>query len=316
MFYPICTFSEAQSTRIDSLTFNKNLDPEIYHSYLREINQIALTNQIRQVDLVLAGDIFEITRSAFWFDGPYRPYVDNRDVEPGSPLEAKILQILDAIANEDKVKGTLLLFRTLEERFDVDVRLHYLVGNHDRLLNATPELRRKARALLGVGGGDLPLDHQFIYRDGKEKSFCLVRHGHEYDPMNFSVDTHALDVIPTVFSEDIYGNAPLGDITTIEFGAALPYYFIEHYGEDRIISNPILMALYQRLMDLTMSGQPQLCSRIFSQHPVFPKNRHGSLCVLVSRKRSMLYHRLTWFLGKLRRTLRLRRANVYYWKVF
>ncbi len=58
-------FSEAQSTRIDSLTFNKNLDPEIYHSYLREINQIALTNQISQVDLVLAGDIFEITGPHF-----------------------------------------------------------------------------------------------------------------------------------------------------------------------------------------------------------------------------------------------------------
>jgi hypothetical protein len=56
-------------------------------------------------------------------------------------------------------------------------------------------------------------------------------------------------VIPTEFSEEIYGNAPLGDITTIEFGAALPFYFVEHYGEDRIISNPILMALYQRLMD-------------------------------------------------------------------
>ncbi|QRN83688.1 metallophosphoesterase [Chloroflexota bacterium] len=242
-------FSEAQSTRIGNLTFNKNLDPEIYRAYLREINQIALSNQIRQVDLVLAGDIFEITRSAIWFDGPYRPYVDNRDVEPGSPLEAKILQILDAIAVEDKVKETLLLFRTLEERFDVDVRLHYVVGNHDRLLNATPELRRKARALLGVGGGDLPLIHQFIYQDEEEKSFCLVRHGHEYDPMNFSVDTHALEVIPTEFSEDIYGNAPLGDIITIEFGAALPNYFVEHYGEERIISNPILMALYQRLMD-------------------------------------------------------------------
>ncbi len=144
-------FSEAQSTRIDSLTFNKNLDPEIYHSYLREINQIALTNKIRQVDLVLAGDIFEITRSAFWFDGPYRPYVDNRDVEPGSPLEAKILQILDAIANEDKVKGTLLLFRTLEERFDVDVRLHYLVGNHDRLVECHSRAAAESQSAIGCG---------------------------------------------------------------------------------------------------------------------------------------------------------------------
>ena len=241
--------SEAQSTRIDDLTFNKNLNAEIYNSYLHEINQIALSNRIQHVDLVLAGDIFEINRSAFWFDGPHRPYIDNRDVESGSQIEAKILQILDVIAVEDKVMETLQLFRSIREGSDVDIQLHYLVGNHDRLLNATPELRQKARELLGVGGDDLLLDHQYIYRDGAEKPFCLVRHGHEYDPMNFSVDTHALEVIPTEFSEEVYGNAPLGDINTIEFGAALPFYFVEHYGEDRIISNPILMALYQRLMD-------------------------------------------------------------------
>ena len=266
-------FSEAQSTRIDSLTFNKNLDAEIYNSYLREINQIALSNKIQHVDLVLAGDIFEINRSTIWFEGPYRPYVDNRAVEPGSPLEAKTLQILDAIAVEDKVRETLLLFQTIEERFDVELTLHYLPGNHDRLLNATPELRRKTRELLGVNGGDLPMDHQFIYRDDAGKSFCLVRHGHEYDPMNFSLDTHALEVIPTEFPEEIYGNAPLGDIITIELGAALPFYFVEHYGEERIISNPILMALYQRLMDFDdVRPNSALLSYLFAT-PGVPKKQ-------------------------------------------
>ena len=102
-------FSETQSTRIGDLTFNKNLPAEIYKSYLSEINQIAVSNQIKQVDLVLAGDIFEITRSSLWFEGPHRPYVDNREVTPGSPWEAKTLQILDAIATEDKVMETLHL---------------------------------------------------------------------------------------------------------------------------------------------------------------------------------------------------------------
>lgn len=242
-------FSEAQSTRVGDLTFNRNLPADIYQSYLSEINLIAVSNQIRQVDLVLAGDIFEINRSALWFEGPQRPYVDNQEVEPGSPWETKSLQILDAIAAEDKVRETLLLFRSIQERFDVEVRVHYIPGNHDRLINATPALRMKARELLGTVGGDLLFDHQFIYRDQEGNPFCLTRHGHEYDPMNFSADTHALEVIPTEFSEEVYGNAPLGDITTIEFGAALPYYFVDRYGADRILGDPILMALYQRLMD-------------------------------------------------------------------
>ena len=242
-------FSEAQSTRIGDLTFNRNLPADIYQSFLSEINQVAVSNHLQQVDIVLAGDIFEINRSALWFEGEHRPYVDNDEVDPGSPWEAKILQILDAIATEEKVGETLQLFRSIQERFDVEVRLHYILGNHDRLLNATPALRAQARMLLGMSGQGALLDHQFIYWDQDGKPFCLVRHGHEYDPMNFSVDTHALDVIPTEFSEAVYGNAPLGDITTIEFGAALPFYFVEHYGVDKILSNPILMALYHRLMD-------------------------------------------------------------------
>ena len=242
-------FSEAQSTRIGDLIFNKNLPADIYESYLSEINLIAVSNQLQNVDLVLAGDIFELNRSALWFDGPERPYVNNAEVLPGSPHEKKLLEIMDVIANEDKVRQTLTLFRSLEERFDGDVSLHYVLGNHDRLINATPALRQKARELLGIAGGDAPFEHHFIYRDMSGNPFCLVRHGHEYDPMNFSVDINSLEEIPTEFPDEVYGNAPLGDIITIELGVALPYYFVEYYGVEKILTNPILKALYQRLMD-------------------------------------------------------------------
>ncbi len=242
-------FSEAQSSRLGELAFNKNLPAETYQAYLVEISQIALANQVDQVDIVLAGDIFEINRSGIWLQGPERPYRDNADIAPGSPWEKIILTILDAIAQEDKVRQTLDLFRSLEAYFEMPVKLHYLLGNHDRLVNATPETRARARALLGLDGGDLPLEHHFIYRNDAGQSFCLVRHGHEYDPMNFSVDTHEMKPIPTEFPEEVYDQAPLGDITTIEFGSALPAYFLAEYGEARILGDPVLMALYERLME-------------------------------------------------------------------
>ncbi len=241
-------FSETQSSKIGDLTFNRNLPAEIYDSYLTELNQIAVANQIKKLDLVLAGDIFEITRSGIWLEGSHRPYRDNDEIMPGSPWETSILQILEAISVEDKVRETLELFRTIRNRFDVEVDLHYLLGNHDRLINATPETRKKARSLLNLPGEDIPLDHQFIFRTHGGQSFCLVRHGHEYDPMNFSVDTHGMKIIPTEFPEKEYGRSPLGDIITIEFGAALPRYFVETYGEYEILQNPILKALYERLM--------------------------------------------------------------------
>ncbi|HCU57469.1 MAG TPA: hypothetical protein DF984_04470 [Anaerolineaceae bacterium] len=241
-------FSEAQSTKIGDLRFNKNLPVETYQAYFSELNQIAVSNQIPKLDLVLAGDILELSRSAFWFESGERPYQDNEAIEPGSLTEATILKIIDAITREEKVAETLALFRQIKGLFAVDVELHYILGNHDRLINATPQIRSRVRELFGLPGGDTLFDHQFLFRTGDGTAFCLVRHGHEYDPMNFSVDTHAMEVIPTEFPETVYGTASLGDITTIEFGAALPYYFIAEYGEEAIQQDPILMALYERLM--------------------------------------------------------------------
>jgi UDP-2,3-diacylglucosamine pyrophosphatase LpxH len=265
-------FSEAQSNRIGTLTFNKNLPAEIYESYLLELNRIAVANQIKKLELVLAGDIFEISRSGIWLEGAHRPYRDNAEIMTGSPWETNILRILDAISVEDKVQDTLEIFRTIRSRFDVEVDLHYLLGNHDRLINATPETRKKARSLFNLPGGDIPLDHQYIFRDHTGRSFCLVRHGHEYDPMNFSLDTHIMKVIPTEFPEEDYGRSPLGDITTIEFGAALPYYFVDKYGEYEILNNPILMALFERLMAFDdVRPTTALLAYLFSTPGVYKK---------------------------------------------
>lgn len=240
--------SEAQSTKIGDLKFNKNLPVEIYQAYLNEIKQVAVSNGIKKVDLVLAGDILEINRSGFWFENDVRPYQDNDDIQPGSSAEATILRIIEAISREENVKETLSLFRDIQSHYDVEISLSYLLGNHDRLVNATPKIRETVRTLFGLSGGDLPFDHQFIGRNEDGSPFCLVRHGHEYDPMNFSLDTHELEVIPAEFPEKVYGAATLGDITSVEFGAALPYYFVKEYGEEQILGNPILMALYERLM--------------------------------------------------------------------
>jgi hypothetical protein len=95
-------FSEAQSTKIGDLRFNKNLPVETYQAYFSELNQIAVSNQIPKLDLVLAGDILELSRSAFWFESGERPYQDNEAIEPGSLTEATILKIIDAIPGKKK----------------------------------------------------------------------------------------------------------------------------------------------------------------------------------------------------------------------
>jgi UDP-2,3-diacylglucosamine pyrophosphatase LpxH len=242
-------FSEAQSTQIGQHRFNRNLPPEAYQAYFSELNQYAKANQIDKIDLVLAGDVLEISRSGIWLEGDCRPYINNQDVQPGSDVEAVILKILDAIENEDKVAETLVAFRNRQEYFEMDVELHLILGNHDRLANATPATRDKVRVMFGINGTSRRIDNYRIFYDDRGKPFCLVRHGHEYDPTNFSLNVRKKETIPTGFSIEAYDKAVLGDITTSEFGAALSQLFRQEYGEETILGSKKRMALYQRLME-------------------------------------------------------------------
>ncbi len=242
-------FSEAQSTQIGEHRFNRNLPPEAYQAYFSEINQFAKANQVEKIDLVLAGDTLEISRSGIWLESEHRPYINNQAVKPGSELEAVILKILDTIAQEEKVRETLAIFRNLRSLFEMDVQLHLILGNHDRLANATSETRRRVRGMFGLADSSDRIENFHVFTDDAGNPFCLVRHGHEYDPTNFSINVRKMDTIPTTFPEEAYDRAVLGDITTSEFGAALSQLFLLDQGEENILNSRKRMALYQRLME-------------------------------------------------------------------
>jgi hypothetical protein len=242
-------FSETKSSQIGQHRFTRNLRPETYLAYFNEINTFAVANNIQKVDLVLAGDILEISRSAIWLEGKDRPYIDNQAVEPGTDAEVTILKILQAISEDEHVSATLDLFVNLQDYFDMPVKTHLILGNHDRLANASPIIRAKVRELFGLEGGTALFDHHLLLKDRQARPFCLVRHGHEYDRTNFAVDVLERDSIPTIIPESIYGQSSLGDITTIEFGASLPWLFVRKYGEEKILSDPTMLAIYQRLME-------------------------------------------------------------------
>ena len=242
-------FSEAQSNQIGSHRFNRNLPVEAFRAYFSEVNQFAIANRVALIDLILAGDIFEISRSAMWLEGDDRPYINNEDVLPGSNAERTILKIIEAISREEKVAETLVLFRNIQQQFNTEIRVHLIPGNHDRLINATPDIRKTIREKLGLDGGAQAFDHRLLVKDWRDDPFCLVRHGHEYDPTNFPLNTHQMEVIPLDLPAEAYGKGVLGDIMTTEFGASLTQYFKEEYGEEAILADEKLMALYQRLAE-------------------------------------------------------------------
>jgi len=63
--------AEAGSNALRNIRFDNNLPASVYRVYFDEIADFIHENHINKVDLVLAGDIFEVTRSALWLEMGY-----------------------------------------------------------------------------------------------------------------------------------------------------------------------------------------------------------------------------------------------------
>ncbi len=241
-------FADSSSLAIGGHYFNHNLPPEVYRAFFSEILEFIRNENIEDIDLVLAGDIFEVTRSALWLKDRLRPYAHNDDVTEGSELEGRINEIMDAIAADQRVAATLDIFRNLTVQLRRPVRIHYIPGNHDRLLNASRRIRNRTRSFLGMVPSDLPFENQYLHRTNGETKI-LIRHGHEYDAANFGADVRLWPEIPTLIDKMYYDRPCFGDIVTTEIAAKLPILFKEYYTEKDILVDKDLSVMFQRLID-------------------------------------------------------------------
>ncbi|MGC2697124.1 MAG: hypothetical protein WA738_15165 [Candidatus Angelobacter sp.] len=238
------------------LIFRRNLDPRAYCNFIAQMAEQMQRRRLHTFDLVIAGDLFDFNRTVLWFRDDLRPYMPLPKIGPH--LEAKLLNILEAIAVEPPVQQALEAFRLLARgRYRLDksqggkehdfpakrINIHYLTGNHDRLSNATRAVRKRVRELIGLKG-DALFPHTFLAKDPA----VLVRHGHEYDANNFSIDPAKLKSIPEKFPEKAYDEANFGDFITIDVAARLPFLLRRKYGDQQILADKVMSNLYLRLL--------------------------------------------------------------------
>jgi len=180
-------------------------------------------------------------------------------------LEAKVLQILNAIEAQDQNPGpgeepgvhdVLQVFRKLgaeqkffdgekDAGFPVPATIHYLPGNHDRLCNGSERIRARVREILGMQGGGGRFDNQILMPDPP----VLIRHGHEYEFANFSVDNTKLKPFPVRLPPAHYDAPALGDFITVQVASRLPVLFRERHGDAKILGTPLLQHVYDRLIE-------------------------------------------------------------------
>src|SRR5262245_55320998 len=125
----------------------------------------------RPAELCFVGDLFDIVRSPTWLETSRRPYH-----EPNADTLAVVDRIVTGIIEREK--GFFEAIRSRAEAGELTV--HYVLGNHDRLLAFSAAARRAVwRALTGEDR-DIEFPVERVFPEHRVLAF----HGHVGDPIN------------------------------------------------------------------------------------------------------------------------------------
>ena len=182
------------------------------------------SNTIKEIKIVLLGDVFDLLRTEKWF-----PYNENErpwgNDEAG--IEKNANEIMSAILAHPENNNT---FQTIRDRLnglkedcqkiaqcqlESAPRLFYLPGNHDRLANKYSSLRVEVCKCLGIPRTQHNPAEPFPHEYEDLPYGVFARHGHEFDIFNY--ESGASYTLPD------YERVPIGDPITTELVARLPY---------------------------------------------------------------------------------------------
>ena len=157
----------------------------------------------RPAELVVVGDMFDLVRSPSWFEGRARPY-------HGATVNT-VVKNVEQIVTETLVREAGF-FDAIRSRVQAgELNLHYVVGNHDRLLMTAPAAQR-AISRAATGGEGLEFHKELEFPDHG----VLAYHGNKGDPLNASPD----------------GDATIGDAIGSELILKFPRKLRALVGED------------------------------------------------------------------------------------
>ncbi|MBS1826481.1 MAG: hypothetical protein JST93_14280 [Acidobacteria bacterium] len=168
-------------------------------SELRRICANAAERGVRQIQILLLGDILELLKSDTWLAGGATKTLKPWDRDRASELDLAVAAVTERIFHTNEEVFFAPLRKLLNE---YPAALHYVYGNHDALLRthgdtARAFLQSRFPELLFLAGGTwIDTDHETV-----------AKHGHEWDPYNRVASDHV---------------SPFGDAMVVEFITTLP----------------------------------------------------------------------------------------------
>ena len=146
--------------------------------FARFWQRISAARGQRPAQLCIVGDMFDLVRSPSWFDGRNRPY-------HGATTNG-VVRNVERIVDET-IKREAGFFDAIRSKVESgELEVHYIVGNHDRLLRTAPVAQR-AISMAMTGTDRLEFHDELEFRDHG----VLAYHGNKGDPINASPEGDA-----------------------------------------------------------------------------------------------------------------------------
>lgn len=309
----IILFSDLHLT---DATERSTFDAGTFLNRLSSIINQAVKLGVKDLNIVLLGDIFEILKSRKWLGADVRPWqkCDNSHIDTVEAITRGIIE-----ANKAFFDGMRDLAATYP-----DCRFDYIPGNHDRPLNTQMGVR--ARALLQdvlpvyEEGGE---EFQPIFVDLEHR--LIARHGHEWDvnnrygdktyPFGDAIVIELIQRLPILAGERLKmkeGEALLNFLHEVDNVRPHTLRVISQwvYGglEDMKADHPKAYKIIDRTFRKLFSDLIKLTGRV--NFETFSKNRYRRKLLAKALLHSM------WLLGALRaaRWISMEEAPDYYQK--
>jgi len=205
----------------DETMGKKNIPVGFFEDFLKDVKNMAERVRAKRVVFVFNGDILDLLYTALWnYKIENGKYLYNpKGVKPWSENQGLILEkskeILEGVLNNQKVKGFLEAFRAFSLDSPLPVEIRYIPRNHDRLIDAFPELRSRVSKAFNLEENKGIFFEKYFY---DEELGLYISHGNEYDVYNFEHDSNGALV------------ALFGDAVIIELLNRLPIEVLKETG--------------------------------------------------------------------------------------
>ncbi|MBI1920912.1 MAG: hypothetical protein HYS23_07495 [Geobacter sp.] len=168
-------------------TSGETIKSTAFRIFAESVKKLAGTvDPLREIRIVLLGDIFDVIRSTRWLDANVRPWND-ANVNQQQVVSEIVNGILSSAENSSSIEHIKSIREAADAR-NVPFSIEYVIGNHDWLINRYPEAIQAVSDKLGTAAVTFPAE---VYYEDYKAYAC---HGDKYDEFNHTGNRNASSI--------------------------------------------------------------------------------------------------------------------------